>query len=420
MRRTIDDTVEQGEFRAGLRDWLRSVLHPGWALAIEAGDDDAYAAARVEAEAGGWNPFAWMATIGASGYAAPLWPVEYGGLSGQPWMTSVVREELDRYRLPTVALNLLGVGLVGPTIVAHGNPDQKAAHLRRILTGEEVWCQLFSEPGAGSDLASLSTRAERDGGEWVLNGQKVWTSLAQFAHRGMLLARTDPAVPKHDGLSYFLLDMKSPGVEVRPLRQITGSAEFTEVFLTDVRVPARDLLGTAGEGWRYARTTLANERVALSGLSVDATALSGGRRRDGWTAFLESLPDRGDPVVRQAIARLYIDQQVKELSALRAAAARARGAEPGPEGSGHKILNAALNQRRTNLVLDANGMAGVAWERSDTAAEARAHAFLRARANSIEGGTSEVLRNQVAERVLGLPREPDPDRDRPWNSSPGG
>ncbi len=415
--RRADDSPAWAAFRAGFRGWLGSVLHPGWVEAVEADDDEAYAAARAEAEAQGWNPFAWMATIGASGYAAPLWPVEHGGLSGEPWMQSVVREELERHRLPTVALNLLGVGLVGPTIVAHGSPAQQARHLRPILTGEEVWCQLFSEPGAGSDLASLSTRAERDGDEWVLDGQKVWTSVAQFAHRGMLLARTDPGRPKHQGLSYFLLDMASPGVEVRPLRQITGSSEFTEVFLTGVRVPAGDLLGDPGEGWRYARTTLANERVALAGLSVDATALTGGRRRDAWTAFLDSVPDRSDPVVRQTVARLYCDQQVKELSALRAASARARGDAPGPEGSGHKVLNAALNQRRTSFAVEANGMAGVAWERSDRAAEARAHAFLRARANSIEGGTSEVLRNQLAERVLGLPREPDPDRDRPWNAS---
>jgi alkylation response protein AidB-like acyl-CoA dehydrogenase len=417
MRLTIEDSPERAAFRQDFRDWLRSALSGEWLDAIDAGDDDAYAAARDAVEANGWNPFSWMRTMGESGYAAPLWPKEYGGLSGEPWMQQVIREELNRYRLPTVAANILGVGLAGPTIVAHGNEEQKERHLRKILSGEEIWCQLFSEPGSGSDLASLGTRAVRDGEEYVINGQKVWTSIAQLAHFGMLLARTQPDAPKHEGVSYFLLDVKTPGVEVRPLRQLTGSAEFNEVYFTDVRIPASSLLGEEGEGWRYARTTLMNERQTLSGVSLDPVAFTGGTRRDGWTSFLESIPHRDDPLVRQQIARFYIEQQVKELTAFRAASARARGAEPGPEGSGAKLVNASYNQRRSSFQVSAAGMSGVAWTPGDRAAESRAHGFLRALANSIEGGTSEILRSQVAERVLGLPREPEADKGVAWKDT---
>src|SRR5580658_8650056 len=221
-------------------------------------------------------------------------------------MQQIVREELGSHRLPTFGVNLLGVGLAGPTIIAHGTEAQKERYLAKILSGEEIWCQLFSEPGSGSDLASLGTRAVRDGDEWVINGQKVWTSIASLSQFGMLLARSDPDVPKHEGLTYLIVEMSSPGVEIRPLRQITGSADFNEVFFTDVRVPDSNRIGEVGEGWRYARTTLMNERVALSGLSIDATSLMGGVRRDPWQALLSGVADRRDPVVRQELARIYI------------------------------------------------------------------------------------------------------------------
>ena len=340
-----------------------------------------------------------MATIGESGFAAPLWPKEYGGLSGEPWTQQLVREELTRYRLPTVATNILGVGLAGPTIIAHGNDEQKQRHLRPILTGAEIWCQLFSEPGSGSDLASLSARAVKDGDEWVVNGQKVWTTLAQLAQWGMLLARTDPDVPKHEGISYFLLDMRTPGIDVRPLRQMTGGAEFNEVYFTDVRIPEACLLGVPGEGWRYARTTLTNERATLSGLSLDAVAFTGGTRRNAWDTFLESVPERTDPIVRQRIAAFYTIAEVKGAT------------------SGTKIVNAEYNQDRSEFVVDQAGMTGVAWVAGTRDAESRNQTFLRARANSIEGGTSEILRSQVAERVLGLPREPDDDKGVPWREA---
>jgi alkylation response protein AidB-like acyl-CoA dehydrogenase len=414
MRWEIEDTEEQAEFRAEFRAWIHEQLPEDWTAAVEAADDQAFEKARA---ASGFNPFAWTGKIGRSKYAAPLWPKEYGGLSGEPWMVRVVRSELVRYRLPTVSINLLGVGLAGPTIIEHGTEAQKERYLRKILSGEEIWCQLFSEPGSGSDLASLSTRAVRDGDEWIVNGQKVWTSIAQLSAFGMLIARSDPNVPKHEGLSYFILDMKSPGVDIRPLRQLTGSSEFNEVFLSDVRIPDANRVGAIGDGWRCARTTLMNERVTLAGVSIDPVSLGGGVRRDPWLALLENVPDRSDPVTRQRLAQLYIENEVKEITAFRAGAARHRGQQPGPEGSVNKVFNAELNQRRTDFALSTRGLAGIAWPSDDKTAEGRQYSFLRARANTIEGGTSEVLRNQIAERILGLPRDVEVDKGVPWDEA---
>jgi alkylation response protein AidB-like acyl-CoA dehydrogenase len=412
MRWKIEDTKERAAFRSQLREWLGGVLAQGWMSAIEEEDDEAFAAARQ-----GFDPMRWMRTIGENGYAAPLWPKEYGGLSGEGWMLQVIREELATWRLPMYGINLLGVGLAGPTIIEHGNEEQKLRYLPKILSGEEIWCQLFSEPGSGSDLASLSTRAVRDGDEWVVNGQKVWTSLAQFAKFGMLVARTDPEVPKHEGLSYFALDMASPGVEIRPLVQITGSADFNEVFFSDVRIPDANRVGAVGDGWRAARTTLMNERVTLSGLSIDATSLTGGVRKDPWEKFLDGITDRDDPGTRQDLARVYMMQEVKEISSFRANSARLKGGQPGPEGGIGKVFNAEFNQYRANVAMDAAGLGAIAWLPNDKGAEARATVFLRTRANTIEGGTSEILRSQLAERMLGLPREIEPDKEMAWSET---
>jgi alkylation response protein AidB-like acyl-CoA dehydrogenase len=414
MRWEIEDNEEQADFRAEFRSWLHEQLSPDWIAAVGSGDDEAFERARSTSN---FNPFSWNGKIGRSRYAAPLWPKEYGGLSGEPWMVRVIRSELVHYRLPTVAINLLGVGLAGPTIIEHGTTEQKERYLRKILSGEEIWCQLFSEPGSGSDLASLSSRAVRDGDEWIVNGQKVWTSIAQLSSFGMLLARSDPDVPKHEGLTYFILDMKSPGVDIRPLRQLTGSSEFNEVFFNDVRIPDSNRVGDVGDGWRCARTTLMNERVTLAGVSIDPVSLGGGVRRDPWLALLDNVADRSDPVTRQRLAQIYIETEVKEFTAFRAAAARQRGQQPGPEGSVNKVFNAELNQRRTDFALGARGMAGIAWDTGDKSAEGKQYSFLRARANTIEGGTSEVLRNQIAERILGLPRDVEVDKGVPWDEA---
>ncbi len=409
MRWVIEDTPERAAFRVQVRGWLRENLPEGWADAIENNDPDGLDKARAK-----WDFMRWSKTIGMSGYGAPLWPEEYGGLSGEPWQQNVVREELARYRLPTVGLNILGVGLAGPTLIAHGNEEQKKRYLKKILTSEEIWCQLFSEPGAGSDLATAGTRAVRSNGDFIVNGQKVWTSIAQLSQFGMLLARTDPDNSKHEGLSYFIVDMKSPGIDIRPLKQITGSSEFNEVYFTDVRIPASNLVGIEGDGWRVARTTLMNERVALSGLSLDASAFAGGTRKDPWGMFVDGIPNHDDPVNRQFIAQSYIEKEVKEITQFRANAARARGDQPGAEGGVTKVYNAEYNKWRSSELMNVNGPASIAWDKGDSFAENRAHAFLRARANSIEGGTSEILRTQMGERILGLPREPEVDRGIAW------
>jgi alkylation response protein AidB-like acyl-CoA dehydrogenase len=242
----------------------------------------------------------------------------------------------------------------------------------------------------------------------------VWTSIAQIARYGLVLTRTDPDRPKHEGLTYFILDMHADGVDIRPLRQITGSAEFNEVYLTDVRIPDSRRVGDVGDGWRCARTTLANERDTIAGLSLDMTSVLGGERKDPWRAFLDDVPDRSDPVTRQGVAQVFIEQRAKEVTLVRANTARLRGQQPGAEGSVNKAFNAEFNQRRVAFAMDAAGPASIAWEPGDKGAESRAHNFLRARANTIEGGTAEVLRTQVAERVLGLPREPEVDRGIPW------
>ena len=413
MKWTVEDTVERAEFRAEFREWLAGALPDGWVDAIDSGDEEAFSAARE-----GWNFLSWMGTIGGAGYAAPLWPEEYGGLSGEQWMQQVLREEMRRYRLPTVNPNLLGTGLAGPTIIEHGTEEQKQKHLKPILAGNEIWCQLFSEPGSGSDLASLSTRAEHDGDEWIVNGQKVWTTIAQFANYGMLVTRTDPDKPKHEGLTYFILPMKSEGVDVRPLKQMTGSAEFNEVYLDNVRIPDSNRVGDVGDGWRVARTTLANERVALAGISLDRASITGGTSKDPWQSFVEDVGDTSDPLVRQHVAQLYIESEVKEITAFRANAARMSGAAPGPEGSVNKVFNAEYNQRRSSFLVNASGASAMAWDPGDNDASHKSEVFLRARANTIEGGTSEILRNQIAERVLGLPRDVEVDRDVPWKDIP--
>jgi alkylation response protein AidB-like acyl-CoA dehydrogenase len=309
-----------------------------------------------------------------------------------------------------------GMFLAAPTIATHGSEQLRRRLLRPLFTGADVWCQLFSEPGAGSDLASLSTRAIRDGDEWVVNGQKVWNTLAHLGDRGMLVTRTDPDVPKHRGLTYFALDMHSPGVDVRPLRQITGEAEFNEVYLTDVRIPDSDRIGEVGDGWRVSMTTLMNERVTIGGGG------GGGGTVDLWHRRADH-----DPAVLDRLMKLWIDEEVLRLTNMRAAA-KAKSGNPGPEGSIAKLA-LALNQQRIyelcmNL-LGADALVGFDYtfrrpeEISLTAAlgEAR-HMFLRARANSIEGGTSEIMRNILGERILGLPGEPRVDKELPWSKVP--
>jgi 3-oxochol-4-en-24-oyl-CoA dehydrogenase len=319
--------------------------------------------------------------------------------------------------------NIIGLGMAAPTIHEHGTEEQRRRWLRPLFTGEEIWCQLFSEPGAGSDLAALSTSAKRDGEEWVVNGQKVWTTLAHVAQWGILVARSDPDLPKHRGLTYFCVDMQSAGVEVRPLRQITGEAEFNEVYLTDVRIPEANRLAGVGEGWRVAMTTLMNERVSI-GEGIGARGE--GTIAEAVRVYKERAAATGDdPVRRQQLIDLWVRAEVARLTNLRAVTAR--DGVPGPEGSVAKLSMAELNQRVFALCVDLLGPAGLLIQSYEMIQPEQAlnyssddlgKAFLRARANSIEGGTSEILRNVLGERVLGLPSEPRADKDVPWTQVP--
>ena len=325
--------------------------------------------------------------------------------------------------------SIIGIGMGAPVVLTYGSEQMKKELLPRIFSGEDVWCQMFSEPGAGSDVAGLSTRAVRDGDEWVVNGQKVWTTVAHVARWGMLLARTNPDVAKHDGLSYFVLDMHAPGVEVRPLYQITGEAEFNEVFFNDVRIPHAYMLGKEGQGWRVAITTLMNERVAIGGGGTKKKA--GGATAQLLGLWNERQPGALSPaqeaLLRDRVAKLYIENELLRITAQRARAAQ-RAGNPGPEGSVSKLAQAEINKRLWETALDILGADGLSFEAGyelrqgyggfDGPEALAKYQFLRSRANSIEGGTSEIMRNILGERVLGLPGEPRVDKDVPWKDVP--
>jgi alkylation response protein AidB-like acyl-CoA dehydrogenase len=351
----------------------------------------------------------------------------FGGLGLAPSLQAHVERRLLTAGAPPADISTFFYHLAGPTIVTHGTTEQKQRFLRPMFSGEQRWCQLFSEPGAGSDFAGLATRAVRDGDEWVVNGQKVWTSIAHRADWGMLVTRSDPEQPKHKGLTFFALDLRSPGVEIRPLRQMTGEAEFNEVYLTDVRVPDSCRIGAVGEGWRVALTTLMNERVSIgSGMGL-SPARGSGPISDVVQTWLALPADARDPVRRDRVMRVWIRSEVQRLTNLRAAEAQ-RSGNPGPEGSIAKLALAGLNQAIYELAVELLGPAGQVdfdyeFRRSAALSDdggwgGPRRGFLRVRANSIEGGTSEILRNIIGEQVLGLPGEPRVDKDPPWSQVP--
>ncbi len=316
--------------------------------------------------------------------------------------------------------NGIGLGMAAPTILAHGTAEQQRRWLRPLWTSEEIWCQLFSEPGAGSDLAGLATRAVRDGDVWTVNGQKVWTSSAHVARRALLVARTNPDAPKHEGLTYFSLDMKQPGVEVRPLRQLTGEAEFNEVFLTDAQIPDADRIGDVGQGWTVSMATLMNERVSIGGGAMP--------REGGMIAAVARTwrehPELRTPGLHDRLLRLWADSEVARLAGVRLRQQLAAG-QPGPEGSAAKLVFARLNQEISEFEVELAGADGLRYDDWSMRRPQGANffgrnpvfRFLRAKGNSIEGGTSEVLRNVIAERVLGLPKEARVDSG-PWKDLP--
>jgi alkylation response protein AidB-like acyl-CoA dehydrogenase len=370
-----------------------------------------------------------------AGLAWVHYPAGLGGQGLSRDLQPAVDAEFAAAGAPNNRPELIGIGLgmAAPTILAFGSPEQQRRWLRPLWTGEEIWCQLFSEPGAGSDLAGLATRAVRGpeggpgeggpgGGEdWQVTGQKVWTSSAHLAQWGLLLARTDPDVPKHQGLTYFACDMTAPGVEVRALRQITGEAEFNEVFLTDVAVPDVDRIGAVGEGWKVATTTLMNERVSIGGGAVPREGGMIGSAAAAW----RSHPERRTPGLHDRLLRLWADAEVARLAGARLRQQLAVG-QPGPEGSAAKLVFARLNQEISELEVELAGTEGLRYqdwtmrrpEGANFYGRDPAYRYLRARGNSIEGGTSEILRNIIAERVLGLPPEIRVDKGVPWKDLP--
>ena len=349
------------------------------------------------------------------------------GLSSRK-MQTVVDSELRSAGVPyhDLAINPIGIGMGGPVVLTYASEEQKKRLLRPMFTGEEIWCQMFSEPGSGSDVAGLATRAIRDGDEWVVNGQKVWTTLAHVARWGMLVARTDPDQPKHKGLTYFLLDMQSEGVDVRPLYQITGDAEFNEIFLSDVRIPHENVFGDVGGGWAAAVTTLMNERVALGGGVPKQGTGPIADLMHIWEERKGSLDDVSASVMRDRISELWIQAEALRLTNWRAREASKSG-NPGPEGSVGKLMSAEMNQKIYELCMDIIGPEALTFEagyernRGDGSSWARSslkYSFLRSRANTIEGGTSEVMRNILGERVLGLPGDVRVDKDINWVDVP--
>jgi alkylation response protein AidB-like acyl-CoA dehydrogenase len=376
----LDLTLSPNEesFRDGLRAWLEE-HHPG---EEPEGDEAAFEFRRD-----------WQRKLHEAHYAGLSWPEEFGGRGATLIEQAIFGEEMARAKAPSTA-NVLGLVMGGPVVIAHGTEEQKKRYLEPILSAEEIWCQGFSEPDAGSDLASLKTRAVKSNGEWVVTGQKVWTTYAHEAKWCMLVARTDADAPKHKGLTYFLMDMEQDAVQVRPLRQITGESEFNEIFMEEARIPDENVVGGVGNGWTVAITTLMHERAGLGAGSAIQVKIALGE-------LIELAQERGvadDPIVRQKIAQLYMEAETLRLNAWRGLTQIMKTGVPGPEGSLPKWQWAEVNQRLTELAVEIRGEDGLLPESEWT------YRFLRSRANSIEGGTTEILKNIIAERVLGLPR----------------
>lgn len=361
------------------------------------------------------------------GLAWVQFPEGSGGLGLNPKYQLQITEKLRNEGISQQnrIANILGVGMGAPTIMEYGTPEQIQKYLRPMFTAEEIWCQLFSEPGSGSDLASLSTRAVDDGDGYIVNGQKVWTTLGHLAKWGLLVTRTDPDAPKHRGLTFFIVDMESEGVEVRPLRQITGEAEFNEVYFTDTKIPKENILGGLGEGWRVSLATLMNERVAIGGNVRERGSGAPGHLVQLWK-------DKGleDPIQKDKLIELWIQQEAVRLTNIRASELREKGT-PGPEGSTSKLYEAEINKASYEFGMELLGNDGLLFPRGYALTQPELNfdndtfgftdtqsLFLRSRANSIEGGTSEIMRNIIAERVLGLPGEQKLDKDKPWKDIP--
>ena len=401
----FDDTPAEAEFRKEVRAFLDA-----HAPLRTDPTESAFAAGREDGEAVAIAK-EWQATLFDNGWACLSWPKEFGGRGATPIERVIWSQEVSRYVTPD-GFFVIGQGMCGPTLMAYANDEQKRHYLPALARGDDIWCQLFSEPVAGSDLAGIKTRAERVGDDWVLNGQKIWTSGAHYSDFGIIITRTDPNVPKHKGLTMFFIDMKSPGIEIRPIKQINGDRAFNEVFFTDVRVPDAQRLGAVGQGWQVSLVTLMNERLAVGGslaTSIDPMLeLAELMKLDGKRAI-------DNPAVREKIATWYAQLTGLKYTGFRMVSALSRGATPGPEASISKVVVARMNQDMASFALDLQSQGGIL----DSPALSAMHnqfqrQFMRSPANRIEGGSDEILRNIIAERVLGLPADIRVDKDVPF------
>jgi acyl-CoA dehydrogenase len=409
----FNDTPEEAAFRTKVRAWLeanatRRVEGENAASILSMEGDDPDMVARSKA---------WQKLKAAEGYAAISWPKEYGGMGGTPMQNVIYSQEEAQFEVSS-DLFILGLGLAMPTLMVLGSPAQKERYIKPALYGEEIWCQLFSEPGAGSDLAGVRTRAEKDGDEWVVNGQKIWTTLGHIADWGILVARTDPNKPKHKGLSFFLLDMKTPGITVKQIKQISGASSFNEIFFENVRIPDANRVGNEGDGWKAALTVLMNERVVVGNLSAghgvgEFLALA----RD---TQLADGPAIRNAAVREKIADWYIQSEGLKYIHYRTLTAISKGVTPGAENAIAKAVGAVYGQDLPHFAMELMDMGGIIRDPALSPQEAGfQEAWIMSPALRIGGGTDEILRNIIAEQVLGLPGDIRVDKDMPFNASPG-
>ena len=399
----FNDTPEEAKFRKKAANWLTENV-PG---------DDAFRALAPLEQAKIWQKRKYDA-----GWACIGWAPDFGGRGASPIEEVIWRQEESEYELPSNFF-LIGQGMIGPTLMAWASEEDKARFLPPLASGEEVWCQLFSEPAGGSDLAALRTRAERDGDDWIINGQKIWTSGAHYSDYGVIVVRTDPNVPKHKGLSYFYIDMKAPGVEVKPIKQLTGDADFNEVYFTDVRISDSCRLGGVGQGWQVALTTLMNERAAIGGgfgqmdVSMAMSVVQ--------DLEIDGQPALSNAAVRARLADWYVQEAGLKYTGYRSLTALSRGALPGPENSIGKLVGAPKMQAMASYLMDLLGASGaVVDENLATKAGIIQRAYMGAPGLRIAGGTDEIMANIIAERVLGLPQEPRLDKGIPFNEVPTG
>jgi len=407
----FDDTPQEAEFRAEVRKFLA-----GNAERRKPGTAEGYRTSQAAPGALG-RAKAWQAKKAAAGFAGITWPKEWGGRGGSPIEQVIYNQEEAQYAV-TRGFFEIGLGMCIPTLATWGTPEQRQRLAPPALRGEEIWCQLFSEPAAGSDLAGLRTRAEKKGDEWIVNGQKIWTSGAHYSDYGILVTRSDPGVPKHKGLTFFFLSMKSPGIEIRPIKQISGHSHFNEVFFTDVRIPDSQRLGPVGAGWQVSLTTLMNERLAVGDApGPDFREVFDLVRR----LELEDGPAIRDRAVREKLADWYVRTQGLKYTKFRTMTRLSRGETPGPEASIGKLVSASKLQDIAAFGMDLMGMAGIVSDEETMPANALfQQALLYSPALRIAGGSDEILRNIIAERVLGLPADVRVDKDVPFNQLPSG